>query len=207
MLSICLFISCVANEDVCLTKARKTSCALGLWPKTKNTNKKQLGDHLDVSKHRGTPKWMFIMKNPIKIHDLGVPLFLETPICRHPYCGGTMKSLEFFYSLPIVRTIGIHELIEGIVPLLNTKHGNEKSTIWRCICYPSAPLDPSECILGRFLGSSHTSWKGIWSTRVIQIPIKDCDFLLHLFSKSYWKRWCSIAWFSLPKGVNKLLLL
>ena len=23
----------------------------------------------------------FIMENPIKIHDLGVPLFLETPIC------------------------------------------------------------------------------------------------------------------------------
>ena len=26
------------------------------------------------------PKWMVkIMENPIKIHDLGVPLFLETP--------------------------------------------------------------------------------------------------------------------------------
>ena len=28
------------------------------------------------------PKWMVkIMEKPIKIHDLGVPLFLETPIC------------------------------------------------------------------------------------------------------------------------------
>ena len=27
------------------------------------------------------PKWMVkIMENPIKIHDLGVPLFLETPM-------------------------------------------------------------------------------------------------------------------------------
>ena len=24
----------------------------------------------------------FIMENPIKMNDLGVPLFLETPICR-----------------------------------------------------------------------------------------------------------------------------
>ena len=31
--------------------------------------------------NRGTPKWMAkIMENPIKMDDLGVPLFLETPI-------------------------------------------------------------------------------------------------------------------------------
>ena len=39
--------------------------------------------HMDVSKNRGGPlKWMVkIMENPIKMDDLGVPLFLETPIC------------------------------------------------------------------------------------------------------------------------------
>ena len=37
--------------------------------------------HLGVSKNRGIPKWMVkIMENPIKMDDLGVPLFLETPI-------------------------------------------------------------------------------------------------------------------------------
>ena len=37
--------------------------------------------HMDVSKNKGTPKWMVkIMENPIKMDDLGVPLFLETPI-------------------------------------------------------------------------------------------------------------------------------
>ncbi len=36
---------------------------------------------MGVSKNTGTPKWMVkIMEIPIKIDDLGVPLFLETPI-------------------------------------------------------------------------------------------------------------------------------
>ena len=38
--------------------------------------------YMGVSKNRGgPPKWMVkIMENPIKMDDLGVPLFLETPI-------------------------------------------------------------------------------------------------------------------------------
>ena len=37
------------------------------------------GSHMDVSKNRGgPPKWMVkIMENPIKMDDLGVPLFLK----------------------------------------------------------------------------------------------------------------------------------
>ena len=37
-------------------------------------------EHMDVSKNRGTPKRMVYNGNPIKMDDLGVPLFLETPI-------------------------------------------------------------------------------------------------------------------------------
>ena len=38
-------------------------------------------EDMGVSKNRGTPKWMVkIMKKPIKMDDLGVPLFLETSI-------------------------------------------------------------------------------------------------------------------------------
>ena len=35
---------------------------------------------MGVFKNRGTPKWMVIMENPIKMDDLGVPLFSETSI-------------------------------------------------------------------------------------------------------------------------------
>ena len=36
--------------------------------------------YMGVSKNSGTPKWMVkIMENPIRMDDLGVPLFLETP--------------------------------------------------------------------------------------------------------------------------------
>ena len=38
------------------------------------------------TKNRGkTPKWMvYFMENPIEMDDLGVPLFLETPLCWFP---------------------------------------------------------------------------------------------------------------------------
>ena len=49
---------------------------LGRVSLIKKNSRVQLGD----SKNRGTPKWMvYIMENSIKIDDLGVPLFLETP--------------------------------------------------------------------------------------------------------------------------------
>ena len=36
--------------------------------------------YMGVSKNNGTPKWMvYFIENPIKIDDLGIPLFLETP--------------------------------------------------------------------------------------------------------------------------------
>ena len=38
-------------------------------------------EYMGVSKNKGTPKWMVkIMEIPIKMDDLGVPLFLETPM-------------------------------------------------------------------------------------------------------------------------------
>ena len=37
---------------------------------------------MSVSKNRGTPKWMIYMEIPIKMDDLGVSPFSETPICK-----------------------------------------------------------------------------------------------------------------------------
>ena len=43
---------------------------------------------MGVSKiNKGTPKWMVIMENPIKMDDLGVPPFKETPILCVPGTG------------------------------------------------------------------------------------------------------------------------
>ena len=37
-------------------------------------------EHMGVSENSGIPKWMVkIMENPIKMDDLGVPQFKETP--------------------------------------------------------------------------------------------------------------------------------
>ena len=52
---------------------------------------------MDVSKNRDTPKWMVYNGNPIKMDDLGVPLFLETPI---------WKKLQIYFR---EKTMGHHE--------------------------------------------------------------------------------------------------
>ena len=39
--------------------------------------------HMGVSKNRDTPKWMVYKEHPIKMDDLGVPSFSETPTCAN----------------------------------------------------------------------------------------------------------------------------
>ena len=74
---------------------------------------KKLVLDVDVSKNRGTPKWMvYFMENPIKIDDLGVPLFLETPMWALRYKPGWVGALPWTdfhrdHSPPFVK---IHQL-------------------------------------------------------------------------------------------------
>ena len=55
-------------------------------------------EHMGVSKNRGgPPKWMVkIMENPIKMDDLGVPLFW-----KHPYCKNWGRAELWCFSAKI----------------------------------------------------------------------------------------------------------
>ena len=80
--------------------------------------------YMGVSKNRGTPKWMvkIMVPNPIKMDDLGVPLFLETPIswsfchvCCLFTCRKCLDCLEV--------NLGIREVVGQKVGILATdKH-------------------------------------------------------------------------------------
>ena len=54
---------------------------------------------MGVSKNSGTPKWMVIMEKPIKMDDLGVPLFLETSISTNntPFTAACLGPLGVFH--------------------------------------------------------------------------------------------------------------
>ena len=74
---------------------------------------------MGVSKNRGTPKWMILMENPIKMDDLGVPLFLETSIYQNCFLllSYKLENLEdqnktHFYLL-MVQKSGGHQVREG----------------------------------------------------------------------------------------------
>ena len=60
----------------------------------------------------GVSKWMVkIMEKPIKMDDLGVPLFLETPIFE---AGGTFSKAHHFGVLPPLVFGGVMDLLVDI---------------------------------------------------------------------------------------------
>ena len=91
----------------------------------------QIGRNMGVSKNWGIPKWMVkIMENPIKIDDLGVPLFLITSIWICRICGSTFlqqnSSGVFFCSFDGLRNATI------LVLYINLDHPNLRKS-WRML--------------------------------------------------------------------------
>ena len=52
----------------------------------------------------------FIMENPIKMDDLGVPLFSETPILEFHILKGAMISMFFLWSHSQKRLMTVHDM-------------------------------------------------------------------------------------------------
>ena len=71
---------CLSSHPTFLASTKETTG--GDLKEEKNTEDAGTEPYKGVSKNRGgPPKWMVkIMENPIKMDDLGVPLFLETPM-------------------------------------------------------------------------------------------------------------------------------
>ena len=72
--------------------------------------------HLGVSKNRGTPKWMVkIMEKPIKMDELGVPLFLEPQSFRR--CLKIFKLVKYWastlFSCPNKNWFALHQRSEA----------------------------------------------------------------------------------------------
>ena len=68
---------------------------------------------MGVSKNSGTPKWMVYNGNPgipIKMDDLGVPLFSETPISK--FVGMNVKKL----SISSKRVVGSKSALSYPLP-------------------------------------------------------------------------------------------
>ena len=79
--TIGLTVSCAARYDLRnLSKSQPAAIPPGRKPGILSEGSDPGEIEMGVSKNIGTPKWMVkIMENPIKMDDLGVLLFLETP--------------------------------------------------------------------------------------------------------------------------------
>ena len=83
-------------------QADGSSKGLSCWEGRLIVRARTAPKHMGVSKNRGNPPtWMVkIMEPPIKMDDLGVPLFLETPILSVSGLEDTMLQIAQEYRVP-----------------------------------------------------------------------------------------------------------
>ena len=114
--------------------------------------------YMDVSKNRGTPKWMVkIMENSIKMDDLGIPLFLETPL----YVLQCFVIFFFVFSHSNFSPQGPKVMeMNRTLDIQNPRNASWVD-VWN-------PWKPSQ----EMFGGSNTSSNGVWMYREKQ-SIKD----------------------------------
>ena len=101
--------------------------------------------HMGVSKNRGIPKWMvYFMENPIKMDDLGVPLFLETPI--------ETRSAWVLHALPscyLKWFVGLRMEVSQYISTTSLSHGLE-------LCFRQIRIIP--CAQYHLQGNCHQTF-------------------------------------------------
>ena len=100
---LCGWESCVGSGELRVGPVETRN--LEDWPQPQGLGdvvkkNRKISEHMGVSENRGTPKWMVYngKPGPIKMDDLGVPLFLEASIFqkemnhlpKHP-CSGDIR--------------------------------------------------------------------------------------------------------------------
>ncbi len=121
----------------------------------------------------------FIMENPIKIDDLGVPLFLETPICNLHVC---LSYINPWFNPQINKTMWEHSHIRSIIRLqnLNLSLPREKKGPAYCAASPELRNEPGK---GMVLRYQWYHFNQLWM--ILKLPTQFQVVLLTPWSSAY----------------------
>ena len=167
-------------------------------------------EDMGVSKNRGTPKWMVYNGKPIKIDDLGVTLFLETPhilpIFRGELAVG-FREVIFYVFFPnhvnnqanLKSPFKNHQQfgsVRCVSDLFFPKHLRNKQVakievnknchFWRVF----SPTETSQTNLPTVPSSSKEGAVGSKFTDYRRIRSCGMGWLLLLFLRSWWSSFC-----------------
>ena len=148
--------------------------------------------HMGVSKNRGTPNLMAkIMENPIKMDDLGVPLFSETPIYIYIYAlpffigkeKKTPQSINTGFPVPSVSQLYCQSLRWSAIRNTITCRWIQGIVSWRAV----KNLTCKEIFLIWDWGKCPSFWKEIY----IHITV----YILYVYIHVFWQRITELSFF------------